>query len=69
MTDVCSWPRKSKPQIIMTWEFTCRQCKSNFEVPVPRGPREEKELKCLKCGSKYIERIEVPIEGPPPCGG
>ena len=54
----------------MTWELTCRLCKSNFEVPVPRGPREEKELKCPKCESKYIERIEALSQGaPPPCGG
>jgi len=50
-------PKKNKPEIKMTWELTCRHCKSSFEVPVPRGPREEKELKCLNCGSKYIERI------------
>jgi DNA-directed RNA polymerase subunit RPC12/RpoP len=63
-------PRKNKKEIIMTWELTCSQCKSNFEGPVPRGPREEKELKCPKCGSKYIERIEALSQGAPPqCGG
>jgi predicted Zn-ribbon and HTH transcriptional regulator len=63
-------PRKNKKEFIMTWELTCRQCKFNFEVPVPRGPREEKELKCPKCESKYIERIETLSEGvAPPCGG
>jgi len=55
--------------IRLTWELTCRQCKSSFEVPVPRGPREEKELKCPQCGSEYIERIAVSTHGPPPCGG
>jgi rRNA maturation endonuclease Nob1 len=56
-------------EIKLTWELTCRQCKASFEVPVPRGPREEKELKCTKCGSEYIERIEASTPSVPPCGG
>jgi len=60
---------KEKHEIKMTWELTCRQCDSKFELPVPRGPREEKELKCPRCGSKQIERIEALAPGAPQCGG
>ncbi len=60
---------KTKKNIMLTWFFTCRQCKTQFEVPVPRGPREEKELKCLKCGSQKIERVEACKTGYVPPGG
>jgi len=62
-------PGENEQEIKLTWELTCRQCKSSFEVAVPCGPREEKELKCPKCGSEYIERIEVSTHSTPPCGG
>jgi rRNA maturation endonuclease Nob1 len=58
-----------KRKIILTWELTCRQCKSNFEAPVPFGPREEKELECPHCGSKEIERVEALNQDAPQCGG
>jgi rRNA maturation endonuclease Nob1 len=62
-------PQKNMQEFIMTWELTCRQCKSNFELPVPRGPREEKELKCPECGSKEIVRREALSQAAPQCGG
>jgi rRNA maturation endonuclease Nob1 len=62
-------PGENEREIKLTWELTCRQCKSSFELPVPRGPREEKELKCPKCGSEYIERIEALAQDLPSCGG
>jgi len=61
--------RKKKQEIILTWELTCRRCKSNFTVPVPSGPAEEKELKCPKCRSQQIERIEASAQGAPACSG
>lgn len=61
--------KRNNLEIKITWELICRQCNSSFEVPVPRGPREEKDLKCLKCGSQNIERIEASPQGVPPCGG
>ena len=42
----------------MTWQLACRQCRANFVVEVPFGPKEERELKCPDCGSKDIGRIE-----------
>lgn len=56
-------------QIILTWELICHQCKSNFEVPVPFGPGEERELECPHCGSKDIERREALNQDAPQCGG
>jgi len=62
-------PQENKRQITVIWELSCRQCKSNFEVPAPFGPREERELKCPHCGSKHIERIEALSQDAPQCGG
>jgi rRNA maturation endonuclease Nob1 len=62
-------PQENKREITVTWELNCHQCKSNFEVPVPFGPREERELKCPHCGSKDIERIEALSHDAPQCGG
>jgi rRNA maturation endonuclease Nob1 len=62
-------PRKNKRAIRVTWELTCHQCKSNFEVPVPFGPREEKELECPYCGSKDIGKMEASNQDAPQCGG
>jgi DNA-directed RNA polymerase subunit RPC12/RpoP len=53
----------------MTWELACHQCKSNFEVPVPFGPKEEREITCPHCGSKDIGRIEALSQEAPQCGG
>jgi len=53
----------------LTWQFECHQCQSTFETLVPRGPREEKALKCLICSSSDIERINVPDLEAAFCGG
>jgi len=42
---------------MLTWEYVCYQCKAQFELPVPRGPAEEKEAKCPKCGSVDVEKM------------
>jgi rRNA maturation endonuclease Nob1 len=60
---------QDKQQFILTWELTCHQCKSNFEVLVPFGPREEKALECPHCGSKDIGRIDASNQDAPQCGG
>jgi rRNA maturation endonuclease Nob1 len=62
-------PKKNKVEIKLTWKLKCHQCKAIFEVLVPRGPREEKELKCIECGSISIERIEASPNSVPACGG
>jgi len=64
-----SMPQENKREVKVTWEFTCHQCKSNFEVPAPFGPKEERELKCPHCGSKDIARIEALNQDAPQCGG
>lgn len=61
-------PVKEKRNDMLMWQFDCRQCKADFEVPVPRGPREERELRCLECGSKDIQRRLSKCEIAPPGG-
>jgi rRNA maturation endonuclease Nob1 len=62
-------PPKKKKAITLTWELTCRRCKSDFEVPVPSGPTEEKKLRCPECGSHAFERRETILIAAPSCGG
>jgi len=64
-----SMSHENKREAIITWELTCHKCKSNFEVPVPFGPTEERNLKCPHCGSKEIGRVEALNEDAPQCGG
>jgi rRNA maturation endonuclease Nob1 len=64
-----SMSEENKRKVIMTWDLTCRQCKSSFEVEVPFGPKEERALKCPHCGSKDIGRIEALDQNAPQCGG
>ena len=51
------------------WEYVCHQCEALFELPAPRGPTEEKEARCLECGSKDIERLNVYNWEAQPCPG
>jgi hypothetical protein len=61
--------QEDQKEIVLTWEMTCALCKADFEVEVPRGPREEKELTCPHCGSGDIGRREASAENAPACGG
>ena len=54
---------------LLTWQFECHQCNSTFETLVPRGPREEKALRCTICSSSNIERINVLDLEAAFCGG
>jgi Zn finger protein HypA/HybF involved in hydrogenase expression len=54
---------------MVTWEFECRHCKSNFVTPVPRGPREERELQCPSCKSKDLKRLNAGNLQETACGG
>jgi DNA-directed RNA polymerase subunit RPC12/RpoP len=56
-------------KIVLTCEFNCRSCQNRFELPVPRGPGEEKKLSCPRCGSRDIARIKSGEYSAPPCGG
>jgi DNA-directed RNA polymerase subunit RPC12/RpoP len=61
--------QENQKEIRLTWEMVCSGCKAGFEVEVPRGPREERELKCPQCGSKEIGKKEASAENAPACGG
>jgi|YelNatPaOPRAMG01_1025707.scaffolds.fasta_scaffold61347_2 rRNA maturation endonuclease Nob1 len=55
--------------IPLTWQMICNQCKYSFEIEIPKGPREEKQLRCPRCGSIYIQRAEASSTIPSQCGG
>lgn len=63
-----SCPINAKKDEMLKWHFDCLSCKADFEVPVPRGPREEKELTCPVCGRKEIKRRLSKCEIAPPGG-
>jgi putative FmdB family regulatory protein len=51
------------------WHYKCRNCGNEFDMPVPKGPSEEKGRTCPKCRSKDIKRIfTVKSEVCPPGG-
>jgi len=59
---------ENPPQALM-WEYECQECKITFETPVPRGPREERRMKCSHCDSAKIKRINIVKLSEPKCGG
>ena len=42
---------------MIVWKYSCHQCQSHFEMPVPLSPKDEKERKCPRCGSADIHRV------------
>ena len=57
------------PGAVLMWEFECHHCQTKFETSPPRGPKEEREIKCPYCGSKEIERLNVGNLAATACGG
>jgi DNA-directed RNA polymerase subunit RPC12/RpoP len=51
------------------WHYKCLECGHEFEMPVPKGPSEEKGRLCPGCKSPNIARIDtVKSEACPPGG-
>ena len=51
------------------WHYVCLACKTEFTLPVPKGPSDEKGRACPRCKSVNIERIKtVKSEACPPGG-
>jgi DNA-directed RNA polymerase subunit RPC12/RpoP len=51
------------------WHYQCNECGREFDMPVPSGPREEKERTCPGCGTKNIAVTNVvKAEACPPGG-
>ncbi|MBW1999767.1 MAG: hypothetical protein JRJ29_17625 [Deltaproteobacteria bacterium] len=57
------------PDPVLMWEFECNNCHAKFETPVPRGPREERAIKCPECSSRDIKRLNEGKMSPTACGG
>jgi DNA-directed RNA polymerase subunit RPC12/RpoP len=54
---------------ILRWEYQCQDCRATFDVAVPKGPKAERAIVCTTCGSRRIERINVPDLTQAACGG
>lgn len=72
----CSWPKKPEssnglPEKNMTlrWEYQCATCQTKFSVEVPKGPTQEKSLRCPSCGSPDIVKTTVYRMNESACGG
>ncbi len=59
----------SEESKMLTWDYVCHQCRTLFELLVPRGPKEEKAARCPGCGSVDISRINVGHSEVCPPGG
>jgi DNA-directed RNA polymerase subunit RPC12/RpoP len=64
----CNITASGESKMLM-WDYVCHQCRALFELPVPRGPKEEKEAKCPGCGSMDIQRINIGHSEVCPPGG
>lgn len=64
----CSMEPPGELNMLM-WEYLCHNCRTQFELPVPRGPREENETACTACGSRDIQRIKNFEQNDCPPGG
>ena len=53
----------------LLWEYGCSNCHSTFKTAVPRGPKEERHIKCPACDSAKIKRINIVKLEAAKCGG
>jgi len=51
------------------WQYKCRDCGSEFEMPAPKGPTEEKRRTCPECNSNSIEVVNIKKAEACPPGG
>ena len=64
----CSIEQPGELDMLM-WKYLCHNCRTQFELPVPRGPREEKETGCPECRGRDIQRIKTFEQNDCPPGG
>jgi DNA-directed RNA polymerase subunit RPC12/RpoP len=50
------------------WEYNCQKCGGIFRIKAPRGPAEEKKIRCPKCESRNINWLATASEACPPGG-
>lgn len=60
------WPNKPESpdglpekNMRLHWDYQCDTCQTNFSVDVPKGPTQEKALRCPACGSHDIVKTTV----------
>lgn len=45
----------------LQWEYDCLDCGLRFRIKVPKGPKDERAIKCPHCKSKNLNKLEVPL--------
>lgn len=55
----CSLACHMKKLEPLTWWYLCHKCNEDFEIQVPKGPKEERAIRCPLCGGDDIERIRI----------
>jgi DNA-directed RNA polymerase subunit RPC12/RpoP len=50
------------------WEYVCQQCGGRFLIKAPRGPSEEKEIRCPRCESRNVKWLATASQVCPPGG-
>jgi DNA-directed RNA polymerase subunit RPC12/RpoP len=70
-TACCILGRKSEDDESdeLLWEYECNKCGSHFSVKVPKGPTEERALRCPHCHSDKIIKLTAYSPSEAFCGG
>lgn len=53
----------------LLWEYECWLCGARFSVKVPKGPAEERALRCPHCAEGTIVKISAAQQTEAFCGG
>lgn len=70
------WPNKPETSnglpeknMRLRWDYHCDSCQTNFSIEVPKGPTQEKALRCPSCGSPDIVKTTVYRMNESACSG
>jgi predicted Zn finger-like uncharacterized protein len=66
-TGACAWAPKTGEAL--QWEYVCESCHAQFSVDVPKGPAQERALKCPVCSSPDIRKVTAYRMAESGCGG
>ncbi len=71
MNKVCPLPQTLSPRSNdqLLWDYDCSQCGVRFSVEVPKGPTEERALRCPQCRSDHIVKLNDYNPSEAFCGG
>ena len=66
-SDKNSCPISSADRLV--WKYKCLECGCEFQMPVPKGPTDERSRTCPVCQSHGIERVNIEKTEVCPPGG